>query len=65
MKKKLFKVRFTYTESGYRLIQAETSEKAEKKLNRMLSNDGFDALYKGTYNQLDRDFDAFGAEEVS
>lgn len=60
--KKLYKVKFTYTESGYCIIEAETKSKAEKKLHNRLMRKGIDGL--GTYNLIDSETDVFDAEEI-
>jgi hypothetical protein len=60
--KKVFKVKFTYMESGYCIIEAESKSKAEKKLYNRLMRKGIDGL--DTYNLIDSETDVFDAEEI-
>lgn len=57
----MFKVGFSYTESGYAYIEAESEEQAEEFLSNHLDEYGLDEL---DYETTDRDFFSQDSEEV-
>jgi Tfp pilus assembly protein PilF len=61
---KFYKVRYSYSETGSCLIQAKSKSSAENKLQKILENEGLEGLNNYTPKTQDREYDAFGAEQI-
>lgn len=61
---KFYKVRFSYSETGCCLVQAKSKSSAEKKLQKILEDEGLEGLNNYTPRTQNREYDAFGAEQV-
>jgi hypothetical protein len=60
----IYKVSYSYTETGSCLIRAKSKSSAEKKLQKILENEGLEGLNNYTPNAQYREYDAFDAEQL-
>jgi Tfp pilus assembly protein PilF len=61
---KFYKVKFSYSEIGHCLIMANSKTKAEKKLQKILENEGLEGINNYNPRTQDREYDAFDAEKI-
>lgn len=61
---KFYKVNYSYNETGSCLIIAKSKAGAEKKVQKLLENQGIEGLNNHTPRTQYREYDAFNAEQV-